>query len=219
MKTRWMGLLAVGAAASVAAQQPPPPIPGTQSSVVTEVQPPLPGTQGAEPPRVVLEVGEVKGKEVPYVPTPPVVVDAMLDAAGVEAGDVLYDLGSGDGRIVIAAAKRFGVRGVGIDIDPQRTEEANANAKAAGVTELVEFRTANLFDTDLSEATVVTLYLLPEVNKRLRPKLLRELPAGARIVSHAFDLGDWTPERSFDIAGSTVYVWRVREEDKRGAPR
>jgi len=167
----------------------------------------------AEPP-VVLSYGEVPGKEVPYVPSPPEVVDAMLAAAGVKKGDVLYDLGSGDGRIVIAAAKRFGVRGVGVDIDPRRIREANENARAAGVTKLVEFREQNLFDVDLEPATVVTLYLLPEVNKKLRPKLLREVRPGTRVVSHAFDMGDWAPDQQLEVAGSTVYVWRVDAGDK-----
>jgi hypothetical protein len=194
---RWAVVLAVGVAGQAAAQRP----------------------ETREPPVVALDYyGEVPGKEVPYVPTPPLVVDAMLDAAGVKKGDVLYDLGSGDGRIVIAAAKRFGVRGVGIDIDPARVEEANANAKAAGVEKLVEFREQNLFDVDLRKATVVTLYLLPEVNKKLRPKLWRELRAGTRVVSHAFDMGDWSPDQQLDVQGSTIYLWRVDAQDKAGAP-
>ncbi len=170
--------------------------------------------QFSEQPAVAPGYGEVPGKEVPYVPTPPAVVDAMLDMGGVKKGDVLYDLGCGDGRIVIAAAKRFGVRGVGIDIDPERIQEANENAKAAGVTDLVEFREQNLFDADFREATVVTLYLLPEVNKKLRPKLLSELRPGTRVVSHAFDMGDWTPDQQLDVAGSTLYLWRIDKQDK-----
>jgi len=161
-----------------------------------------------------LQFHDVPGKEVPFVPTPPEVVDAMLDTAGVKQGDVLYDLGCGDGRIVIAAAKRFGVRGVGIDIDPQRIKEANENAKAAGVTDLVEFREQNLFDADLREATVVTLYLLSSVNLKLRPKLLREVRPGTRVVSHAFDMGDWEPDQELDVGQRKVYFWRVDPEDK-----
>lgn len=147
--------------------------------------------------------------DVPYVPTPQTVVDRMLTIANVNKNDVLYDLGSGDGRIVITAAQKYGTRGVGIDINPERIKEANNNARQAGVTDDVEFRQQDLFQTDLSEATVVTLYLLPEVNLRLRPKLLKELKPGTRIVSHAFDMGDWQPERVEQVDGSTIYYWVV----------
>ncbi|WP_035993052.1 SAM-dependent methyltransferase [Leptolyngbya sp. KIOST-1] len=150
--------------------------------------------------------------DVPYVPTPMEVVDEMLRLADVGQDDLLYDLGSGDGRIVIAAAERFGTRGVGVDIDPDRVEEANANAEAAGVTELVEFREQDLFETDFSEATVVTLYLLSEVNLRLKPRLLQELQPGTRIVSHAFDMGRWEPEQVVNVDGRMVYFWTVPEE-------
>jgi SAM-dependent methyltransferase len=176
-----------------------------------------PGPWAAPGPVVQLQYNDVPGKEVPYVPTPPEVVDVMLDAAGVKKGDVLYDLGCGDGRIVIAAAKRFGVRGVGVDIDPQRIQEANENAKAAGVTDLVEFREQNLFDVDLRPATVVTLYLLSSVNLKLRPKLLREVRPGTRVVSHAFDMGDWAPDQELAVGHRTVYLWRVEPEDKAAA--
>lgn len=152
--------------------------------------------------------------DVPYVPTPQIVVNQMLAIADVNKNDVLYDLGSGDGRIVITAAQKFGTRGVGIDINPQRIAEANANARQAGVTELVEFRQQDLFQTDFSEATVVTLYLLPEVNLRLRPKLLKELKPGTRVVSHAFNMGDWQPQRVEKIAGSTIYYWVVPENSQ-----
>jgi trans-aconitate methyltransferase len=151
--------------------------------------------------------------DVPYVPTPPVIVTEMLSLAGVRGDDVLYDLGSGDGRIVIAAAQRFGTRGVGYDIDPERVSEANANATQAGVTDRVRFVQGDIFEADIREATVVTLYLLPVVNLRLRPKLLRELKPGTRIVSHNFDMGDWTPEqtRRMEVEGieHTVYLWTV----------
>lgn len=147
-------------------------------------------------------------KDVPYVPTPPEVVDEMLKVANVGANDVIYDLGSGDGRIVITAAQRFGTRGVGVDIDPERVAEAKANAQKAGVSDRVEFRQQDLFQTDLKEASVVTLYLLPEVNLRLRPKLL-QLKPGTRIVSHAFDMGDWKPEQVRQVNGRTVYYWTV----------
>lgn len=147
--------------------------------------------------------------DVIYVPTPPQVVDAMLEMAKVRDGDVLYDLGSGDGRIPIAAAKKFKVRAVGIDIDPERIAEANANARQAGVTDEVKFRQEDLFEADFSDATVVTLYLLNSLNEKLRPKLLRELKPGTRIVSHAFTMGDWKPEQSRDVDGNMIYMWTV----------
>lgn len=147
--------------------------------------------------------------DVPYVPTPKEVVDAMLELAAVKKGDVVYDLGSGDGRIPITAAKRYGVTAMGIDINPQRVKEANENAQKEGVTDRVSFRTADLFTTDLSKANVVTLYLLPDVNLKLRPKLLKELKPGSRIVSHAFNMGDWEPEVTKNIDGRTIYLWTV----------
>ncbi len=149
--------------------------------------------------------------DVIYVPTPQPVVDAMLELAGVGRDDVLYDLGSGDGRIPVTAARRFGTRGVGIDIEPVRIREANANARAAGVTDLVTFRREDLFQTDFSEATVVTLYLLPKLNLRLRPILLEQLKPGTRIVSHAFDMGDWDPEQVVRVDGTVIYMWTVPE--------
>ena len=152
--------------------------------------------------------------DVVYVPTPQPVVDAMLEMAGVGGDDVLYDLGSGDGRIPVTAARRFGTRGVGIDIEPVRIREANANARAAGVTDLVSFRQEDLFEADFSEATVVTLYLLPTLNEKLRPRLLAELKPGTRIVSHAFDMGDeWEPEQVRQIDSSTIYLWTVPERE------
>jgi hypothetical protein len=147
--------------------------------------------------------------DVPYVPTPQPVVDAMLKVAKVGKNDVLYDLGSGDGRIVVTAAQRYGTRGVGIDINPERIQEANENAKKAGVTDRVKFVQQDLFTTDFSEATVLTLYLLPEVNARLRPKILSELKPGTRIVSHAFDMGDWKPDQTLTVDGKTIYYWVV----------
>jgi ribosomal protein L11 methylase PrmA len=135
----------------------------------------------------------------------------MLQLAQVNSNDVIYDLGSGDGRIPITAAQRFGIRSVGVDINPQRVQEANANAQKAGVTNSVEFRQQDLFETDLRNATVVTLYLLPDVNLKLRPKLLRELRPGTRIVSHAFDMGDWQPQQVKQVDGKTIYLWVVPE--------
>lgn len=149
--------------------------------------------------------------DVPYVPTPIEVVDAMLKVAKVGKNDVLYDLGSGDGRIPITAAKRFGTRGFGVDIDPERIKEANVNAKKAGVSDRVKFAQQDLFKTDLSKATVITLYLLPRINLQLRPKLLKLKP-GTRIVSHAFDMGDWKPDRVLTVKGTNVYFWTVPKQ-------
>lgn len=149
--------------------------------------------------------------DVPYVPTPQPVVDRMLAIAKVDRNDVVYDLGSGDGRLVITAAQKYGARGVGIDINPKRIQQAEKNAKRAEVTNLVEFRQQDLFETDLSNATVVTLYLLPSVNLKLRPKLLKLKP-GTRIVSHAFDMGNWKPEKVERVSGRTVYYWVVPEK-------
>jgi SAM-dependent methyltransferase len=150
----------------------------------------------------------------PYVPTPQEVVDRMLQLAGVTSDDVVYDLGCGDGRIPITAAVKYGARGVGVDIDPVRIAEANANAKRAGVTHLVTFHLQDALQTDVSEATVVTLYLLSQSNMRLRPILTRQLRPGARIVAHNFGMGDWTPDKveSFtDSADSprTLYLWKA----------
>jgi SAM-dependent methyltransferase len=150
----------------------------------------------------------------PYVPTPHDVVDRMLDLARVSSGDVVVDLGSGDGRLVIAAARRFGARGIGIDIDPARIAEGRANAAAAGVGSLVEFRQQDAMEADLSQATVVTLYLLSSSNVKLRPRLLSQLKPGARIVSHQFGMGDWPPDKveTFTDANGTsrtLYLWTV----------
>lgn len=154
--------------------------------------------------------GRLRSPDVIYVPTPPEVVDEMLKVANVQKNDVLYDLGSGDGRIPIRAAREFGVRrAVGIDINPERIREANENARTAGVTDRVSFRNEDLFEADFSEATVVTLYLLESLNVKLRPKLMRELKPGTRIVSHAFRMGDWEPEKTIDVNGRMVYFWRV----------
>jgi ribosomal protein L11 methylase PrmA len=135
--------------------------------------------------------------------------------ANVTKNDVVYDLGCGDGRIVIAAAQKHGARGVGIDINPVRVQEAQENAKTAGVTDRVKFFTQDLFETDLSEASVVTLYLLPSVNLKLRPKLLKELKPGTRIVSHSFDMGDWKPDSSAEVEGRKIYYWVVSNYAKK----
>ena len=150
----------------------------------------------------------------PYVPTPQDVVDRMLAVAQVTSNDVVYDLGSGDGRIVITAAKKYGARGVGIDIDSERISESRRNARDAGVTALVEFRRGDILQADVSKATVVMLYLVSSANMKLRPLLTRQLSPGARVVSHTFGMGDWVPEkveRFKDAQGDdrAIYLWRA----------
>jgi ribosomal protein L11 methylase PrmA len=152
--------------------------------------------------------------DVIFVPTPHEVVDDMLRLANVKKGDILYDLGSGDGRIAIAAAKKYGVKAVGIDIDPDRIREATENARKAGVTNLVEFRQEDLFKADFREATVVTLYLLPDLNVKLRPRLWEDLKPGTRIVSHQFDMGTWKPDKRLESNGRVVYFWTIPEKKK-----
>jgi Methyltransferase domain len=157
--------------------------------------------------------------DVPYVPTPEMIVDEMLRMAEVKGDDVLYDLGSGDGRIPITAAKQFGTRGVGIDLNPERVNEANQNAKKAGVTDKVRFIEGDIFKSDFREASVVTLYLLPEINLRLRPQLLEQLKPGTRVVSHNYNMGDWQPEQTKTITTPDgvdhfIYFWRV--PDRKG---
>ena len=147
--------------------------------------------------------------DVIYVPTPEEVVDAMLQVAKVTKNDVVYDLGTGDGRIPVTAAKKYGARGVGIDIDPQRIKDATENVQKNGVGDRVRIIQGDLFETDISEATVVTLYLLPSLNQKLMPKLMKELKPGTRIVSHAFDMGDWKPEQELDVNGRKVYFWTI----------
>lgn len=148
--------------------------------------------------------------DVFYVPTPQEVVDAMLQLARVTPNDVVYDLGSGDGRIPITAAQKYGARGVGIDIDPVRIQEARENAKLANVTDKVTFLNQDLFESNISDATVVTLYLLPSLNEKLMPKLKKELKPGTRVVSHAFSMGTWEPDEKREIGGRTIYLWRIR---------
>ena len=144
-----------------------------------------------------------RAPDVIFVPTPDTVVAAMLDLAAVSAKDIVYHLGSGDGRIVIAAARDRGARAVGVDINPAMVEQATENARKAGVIERARFVEADLFETDLSKATVVTLYLLPSLNQRLMPKLVAELKPGSRIVSHAFDMGSWKPDETRQVDGRT----------------
>ena len=155
--------------------------------------------------------------DVPYVPTTETAVQAMLKLGEVKKTDVVYDLGCGDGRIVIAAAKNYGARGVGIDINPVRINEAKENAKKAGVEKLVRFEENDLFEAKIGEATVVTLFLLPNINLKLRPKLLQDLKPGTRVVSNTFDMGDWKPEKEFIVPDTEVdtylshrlYLWIV----------
>jgi SAM-dependent methyltransferase len=152
---------------------------------------------------------QARSPDVIFVPTPNDVVNKMLEMARVTAKDIVYDLGCGDGRIVITAAQKYGARGVGIDIDPQRIREARENASRGKVNDKVRFVQADLFEADISEATVVTLYLLTELNLKLRPKLMADLKPGTRVVSHAFAMGDWKPERSERVDGAAVYLWRI----------
>jgi len=151
--------------------------------------------------------------DIGFIPTPPVMVKAMLELAEVQANDVVYDLGCGDGRIVIAAVTRFGCRGVGIDIDPVRIETARAAAKAKQVTDRLQFYVGDLYETDFRAATVVILYLLPHLNVRLLPQLRQQLQPGARIISRDFDMGDWQPERSLVCTAedeeATLYRWTI----------
>jgi SAM-dependent methyltransferase len=152
--------------------------------------------------------------EVPFVPTPPEVIDRMLELAGVKANDVVYDVGSGDGRIVIRAAKRYGVRAVGIEIDRELVESSRAKARAEGVEYLVDFRREDALTADLTEASVVTLYMMPEFNAKLGPKL-RQLKSGARVVAHDFGIEGWAPTRVEKVSGGdsyhthTIYLWKV----------
>jgi SAM-dependent methyltransferase len=150
----------------------------------------------------------------PYVASQPRIVSAMLQLARVNSGDTVYDLGCGDGRIVIAAAQEYGARGVGIDINPARIEEARAKARDAGVDDRVSFEANDLFDVDIHSATVVALYLLPDVNLRLRTRLLRELKPGTRVVSHSFDMGDWKPDKELVVEGEHIYLWTIPQHEE-----
>jgi len=160
-----------------------------------------------------------EGKIVPYVPTPQAVVDRMLELAQVKKGDVVYDLGSGDGRIVVTAAKKYGVKAIGFEIDPQRIKESHENIKKAGVENLVEIRQQDIRTVDLSQASVLTMYLLPEVNLMIRPNIWKQMKPGSRIVSHDFDMGDWKPLKTEEIKDDsswdhTLYLWHVEAGKK-----
>jgi SAM-dependent methyltransferase len=154
----------------------------------------------------------LRAPDVPFQPSPREVVVQMLKLAGVRNDDILYDLGCGDGRVLIAAAQLYGARGVGIDIDPQRIKESRANAWIGGVLDRVTFRNEDLFESDIAEATVVTLFLWPKVNLRLRPKLWRELRPGTRVVSYFWDMGDWVPAKRVEVNGTPIYLWRIPGE-------
>jgi predicted O-methyltransferase YrrM len=152
----------------------------------------------------------LRSPDVVFVPTPYETVEAMLKVAKVGKGDVVFDLGSGDGRIPIMAVQKFNaVRATGIDINPERIKEAEANLKAAGLADRVRFLNEDLFEANISEATVVTLYLLPSLNVKLLPKLLADLKPGTRIVSHSFDMGSWKPQQTLNAGGGTVYFWTI----------
>ena len=163
--------------------------------------------------------GGVESKKiVPYVPTPQEAVERMLELAQVKKGDVVYDLGSGDGRIVITAAKKYGVKAIGFEIDPERIKESRENIRKEGVGNLVEIREQDIRTVDLSPASVLTMYLLPEVNLMLRPNIWKQMKPGSRVVSHDFDMGDWKPlktESMKDRSGwdHTLYFWRVEAKD------
>ncbi|AFZ31096.1 Methyltransferase type 11 [Gloeocapsa sp. PCC 7428] len=194
-RTAWVLMTSIGFAVGVA---------GCNSQTLTNAQTPQVETPTQSPERQ---------PDVVYVPTPQEVVDEMLTLAKVTKDDVIYDLGSGDGRIPITAAQKYGARGIGIDINPERIREANENAQKAGVTDRVQFLQQDLFQSDFSEATVVTLYLLPELNVKLRPQLFKQLKPGTRVVSHDFDMGDWKPDRVVQTQeGSTIYYWVIPEQ-------
>jgi precorrin-6B methylase 2 len=148
-------------------------------------------------------------KIVPFVPTPQEVVEGMLELAQVKKGDVVYDLGSGDGRIVVTAAKKYGAKAVGFEIDPERIKESRESIRKQGLEKLAEIREQDILTVDLSQANVLTMYLLSSVNLKLRPKILSEMAPGSRVVSHAFDMGDWKPDKVVQVNGRDVYYWTV----------
>ncbi len=150
--------------------------------------------------------------DVPFVVTPEKTVQAMLELANVSESDTVYDLGSGDGRIPITAAQTYGARGVGIEIKPDLVQRARKRAKLAGVSDQVEFRRQDLFEADFSDATVVTMYLFPEVNLKLRPMLFEQLDPGTRVVSHSFDMNGWEPDSTVNVDGDVLYLWTIPEE-------
>ena len=193
-------VFALAACTSTSASKPAATESNTTAAAPASAQAPAPANPQAP----------LREPDVIYVPTPQNVVDAMLKMANVTASDVVYDLGSGDGRIPITAAQKYGARAVGIDINPQRIKEANENLAKANVSDKVQFLNQDLFETDLSKATVITLYLLPSLNQKLMPKL-KQLKPGTRIVSHSFDMGTaWPPEKTEDVQGRVIYFWTIK---------
>ncbi len=166
---------------------------------------------------VLVATPQARTPDVPFVPSPQEVVDKMLELAAVKSNDTVYDLGCGDGRIVVTAAKKYGAHATGIDINPERIQEARQNATNAGVLKLVQFKEGDLFQADVSKASVVTLYLLPGVNLKLRPRLLTQLREGSRVVSHSFDMGDWKPAKTAEVNGRTIYLWIVPSHSEAAA--
>lgn len=185
------------------AQDPDPP--STRDPDTSATQSPTPATS----PSIVDSTVEA---DVPFVVSPEKTVEGMLELAGVTESDTVYDLGSGDGRISITAAKQHGARGVGIEIKPDLVQRARKRAKLAGVSDRVEFRRQDLFEADFSDATVVTMYLFPEVNLRLRPMLFEQLDPGTRVVSHSFDMNGWAPDSTVSVDGDVLYLWTLPEE-------
>jgi SAM-dependent methyltransferase len=211
---RAVGFGVVFALAACTSTSASKPAPESTTSAATPVA--TAGTAGAQASASTLPQvpaspqAPLREPDVIYVPTPDYVVEAMLKMANVTASDVVYDLGSGDGRIPITAAQKYGARAVGIDINPQRIKEANENLAKATVGDKVKFLNQDLFETDLSEATVITLYLLPSLNQKLMPKL-KQLRPGTRIVSHSFDMGTaWPPEKTEDVRGRVIYYWTIK---------
>jgi len=200
-----LGLVVLLAIVTGCARTPAPAVAQGAAEGGTEA-----ATATTAPPAAIVE--QTLRPDIFFLGTPQPVVDAMLELAAVKPGDVLYDLGSGDGRIPITAAKRYGIRAVGIEIDPEMVAEARANARKAGVAHLVTFVERDLFLADIGAASIVTLYLLDRINLQLRPKLLRDLAPGSRIVSHQFGMGDWRPEATRTIGRRDIHLWRVPDQ-------
>jgi precorrin-6B methylase 2 len=201
----WAFALGIGLASPFANRVVAQLLSGQDSTPPTQIQ----SAEGSAT-TATTNVTPIRAPDVVYVPTPREVVDAMLALAEVREGDILYDLGSGDGRIPITAVQKYNAtRSVGIEINPKRIEEAEANRASAGVADRVRFRNEDLFEADIHEATVVTLYLLTSLNLRLIPKLLKDLQPGTRIVSHSFDMGSWKAEKVIEVDKNHVYLWRI----------
>jgi hypothetical protein len=199
-----LGVALVAASSSAGQTASPATAPHASRAATSAAQSPAAAAPAQAP------ATKLRDPDVIYVPTPQNVVDAMLKMANVTGTDVVYDLGSGDGRIPITAAQKYGATGVGIDINPERIKEANANLAKANVGDKVRFLNQDLFETDLSPATVITLYLLPSLNQKLIPKL-KTLKPGTRIVSHSFDMGtEWPPEKTEDVQGRMIYYWTIK---------